>query len=418
MRRVSVLMLILIIVPLGGAILLLERKNFFEFAGGSLNLAGITTKDAREDIENQKPLLNPPEIIKGIYATNWSMSNSSKINYFLNLIDNTELNAIVIDIKDYTGIVPYKTDIGLVNQYHAWEKRILKPNQLIKDLHDKGIYVIARISVFQDLRLAEARPDLALLSANTGGAWKDYKGLAWLDPSSQEVWDYNIDIATDALERGFDEINFDYIRFASDGNLKDIQYPLWDGQTLKIAAMKNFFQYLRENLSGAKISADLFGLVTINTDGLGIGQHLEYALPYFDFISPMVYPSHYFKGFIGYQNPAEAPYEVIKYSMEAAVNRAENFLQSQQASPASGGASSQQFSLSEASPQPIAKFRPWIQDFDLGADYDAEKVRAEISGWNDAAANHPELNNGWMLWNASNVYTKDALLPEQRELIQ
>src|SRR3989338_1836155 len=413
MRRLSVLMLMLIIA--GAAVfLLLERKNFFEFSSGNLNLAEIITKKVREDIENQKPLPNPPDIIKGIYATNWSMTNSNKVDYFLNLIDSTELNAIIIDIKDYTGIVPYKTDIDLVNQYHAWEKRILKPNQLIKDLHDKGIYVIARISVFQDLHLAKARPDLALISASAGSTWKDYKGLTWLDSSSQEVWDYNIDIARDALDRGFDEINFDYIRFASDGNLKDIQYPFWDGQTLKITAMRTFFEYLRNNLPDAKLSADLFGLTTINTDGLGIGQHLEYALPHFDFIAPMVYPSHYFKGFIGYPNPAEAPYEVIKYSMETAVNRAADFLQSRRVDLANSQSTQQENNNSNVSPEnkPIAKFRPWLQDFDLGADYDSEKVRAEISGWNDAAINHPELNNGWMLWNASNVYTKGALLPE------
>ncbi|MBI2024560.1 MAG: hypothetical protein HYT03_00495 [Candidatus Harrisonbacteria bacterium] len=351
------------------------------------------------DIEPQKPLENPPEIVKAVYATSWSASNEKKLNYLINLIKQTELNAIVIDIKDYSGYIVYNTDLELPKKYDAVELRIPNLNKLIKRLHDEDIYIIGRISAFQDQRYAIARPDLALHSSSTGAVWKDFKGLTWMDQSSREVWDYNLDIAEEIVNRGFDEINFDYIRFASDGNVKDISYPFWDEKTLKIHVMRDFFKYMRWRLPDEKISADLFGLVTVNTDGLGIGQHLEFALPYFDVIAPMVYPSHYAKTFIGFQNPAEHPYEVVKYSMDTALYRAKiyeaNLLE--------------EYGTSTPLP-PIAKFRPWLQDFDLGANYDAEKVKAQINAWDEAATNAPQYYDGWMIWNPSNVYTKEALI--------
>ncbi len=342
------------------------------------------------DIDPQPKLSNPPEVIKAIYATSWSVSSEKKLQYLLNLIDSTELNAIVIDVKDYSGYIAYNTDLALPKMYDAVEIRMPTLNRLIKRLHDKNIYIIGRISVFQDVRLALARPDLALYSSSTGAVWKDRKGLAWMDSSSKEVWDYNIAVANEILSRGFDEANFDYVRFASDGKMSDIKYPVWDETTLKVNVMRDFYAYVRNQIPSAPISADLFGLTTINTDGLGIGQHLEYALPSFDAVAPMTYPSHYAAGFIGLQNPAAYPYEVVKYSMDTALTRAEKL-------------------AVVASTTPIGKLRPWIQDFDIGADYDAEKVRAQIKAWEDAASNSPEFFGGWMIWSPSNVYTRGAL---------
>ncbi len=343
------------------------------------------------DIEPQLPLADPPLRIKAIYSTSWSAASEKKLQYLIGLIKETELNAIVIDVKDYSGLVLYNTDLELPKKYEAVEPRISQLNKLIKRLHDEGIYVIGRISVFQDQRLAAARPDLALYSSTTGQTWKDYKGLTWMDTASHEVWDYNIAVAKEILARGFDEANFDYIRFASDGDLNDIKYPFWDEKTLKTKIVREFFEYLRSAIPSGKLSADLFGLVTVNKDGLGIGQHLEYAWPNFEAIAPMAYPSHYFPGFIGLEKPAEHPYEVVKYSMDSAVKRIEDF-------------------KIYASTTPMtAKMRPWFQDFDLGADYDAVKVRAQIKAWDDAVAGHPDLDGGWMLWSPSNIYTKEAL---------
>ena len=336
------------------------------------------------DIEPQPQLSNPPEVIKAIYATNWSAGSERKISALISLIRDTELNAIVIDIKDYSGYVGYNTELALPKQYRAVELRIPRLNTLIKRLHDEGIYVIGRISVFQDQRLALARPELALQSSSTKSVWKDHKGLSWMDTASRDVWDYNIAIAREILTRGFDEVNFDYIRFASDGALSDIIFPVWDSTTLKTHVVRNFFKYMREKLPNATISADLFGLVTVNTDGLGIGQQLEYAFPYFDAIAPMVYPSHYYKGFIGYQNPAAFPYEVVHYSMERAVARLVAYRKAQ-IEKSNTASSSEQFAIGDLPVRQaglrFATLRPWLQDFDLGADYDAENIRAQIRGF-------------------------------------
>lgn len=410
----------LILIASAGLIFLGTSVNSFEFdknpeEGVSDNLPEVpeaegpvdeqqTTSDKQQatssqavvssgiaDIEPQEPLSNPPSVIKAIYATSWSASSQSRMDYLINLINTTELNAIVIDIKDYSGFIAYDTNVPEVGEYGAEEIRIAKPNALIKRLHDNGIYVIARQTIFQDPVLAKARPDLAIKNSVTGEVWKDRKGLSWMDPASKEVWDYNIAIAKDAADRGFDEINFDYIRFPSDGDLSVISYPFYNASTtLKTTAMANFFRYLDENLNGVKTSADLFGLSTVNYDGLGIGQIIEDAYKSFDYVAPMVYPSHYANGFQGYQNPALYPYEVVNYSMETAVARLNNLK-----------------NATGAGPVVYAELRPWLQDFDLGADYTAEMVRAQIKATYDA-----DPSMGWMLWDPRNEYTKGALNSE------
>jgi len=305
----------------------------------------------------------------------------------------------VIDIKDYSGEMSYLTEVPKVEEYGKWrDLKILRPNAMIKKLHDEGIYVIARQTIFQDPVLAKARPDLALMSSSTGQQWKDHKGVMWIDAASQEAWDYNIEIANDALARGFDEINFDYIRFASDGNLDDIKYPFWDEKKLKRNVIKDFWRYLRKALPDATISADLFGLVTLNYGDVGIGQNIDDAFHYFDAIAPMVYPSHYHKGFDGYQNPAAHPYEVVYKSMLEANERLAHYMINAKIST-----STDYYLVKE--PQ----LRPWLQDFDLGAKYDADKVRAQIDATYAAATGTPV---GWMLWDPANTYTKGALLAE------
>ncbi|KKU14718.1 MAG: hypothetical protein UX23_C0010G0002 [Parcubacteria group bacterium GW2011_GWB1_45_9] len=335
-----------------------------------------------QGIENQKPLPNPPEVIKAIYVTSWIAGTPSRMNELIKLIKETELNAVVIDIKDYSGYVAYDIQNEDVIKYRAKEIRIPRVNALIKQLHDEGIYVIARTTVFQDPLLVKARPDLALKNKVSGGVWYDNKGLGWVDPAAKEAWDYNIAIAKDAAERGFDEINFDYIRFASDGKLSEIGYPFFqETTTLKQSVLRDFFEYLRKELNGIVISADLFGLVTVNYDDLGIGQSLEDAYKYFDAVAPMVYASHYARTFLGFENPAAHPYEVVNYSMASANQRLKNL-------------------------ESASKLRPWLQHFDLGAIYDAAKIKAQIQATYDAG-----VTDGWMLWDPSNryLYVREAL---------
>lgn len=386
---------------------------------------------AGRDIETQGQLANPPAMVKGIYVTGWSAGSPKKIQSLIDLVRRTELNAIVVDIKDYSGFVSYRTGIPEVAAAGAeGELRIAAPNALIKTLHDNGIYVIGRITVFQDPILAKAYPEWAFENKTTGKTWVDSKGLAWMDPATHAVWDYNIKLAQDALHRGFDEINFDYVRFASDGTLGEIQYPSWDMKTPRHTVIKNFFAYLRDAIPNGKISADLFGLATVNHEDLGIGQVIEDAYAYFDYVSPMTYPSHYAPGFLGYNSPAKYPYEVVRYSIDMAASRLMALIAKVNAPEPSSTElaaatitmtnNNDHTSMSSSSfngHRIFAKLRPWVQDFDLGATYTAAMVRKQIDAIDDAMKNASGTDmsahhGGWLIWNAANNYTIGSLNPE------
>jgi len=332
------------------------------------------------------PEIRQPQIIKAIYVTSWSASTENYINYVIDIVKNTEINGVVIDLKDWSGFVAYNTAVPEAEKYGAKSIRIRNIKDLIQRLHEEGIYLIARITVFQDPILAGARPDLAIHSeSDPDSLWFDKSGLAWIDPAAKESWDYNIAIAKEAASLGFDEINFDYIRFPSDGNLRDMSFPLWDENVPRHLVMREFFEYMRQELPDVNLSIDLFGLSTVNLDDMGIGQVIEDAFEYFDYVCPMVYPSHYAPGFLGYQNPADYPYEVIKYSIDRGLERL--------------------VALDPAEERSV-RLRPWLQDFNLGAVYDEKMVKAEIQAVYDATKDD---FSGFMLWNSSNVYTGEAL---------
>jgi hypothetical protein len=355
---------------------LLEKRGEFLI---KVHGPDVVTKDL---IEKKEPIYS-----KGIYLTSYTASNH-RLEVLLDLVKRTELNTMVIDIKDYTGRVSFDTNSDLINEIGSERILIKDIKALIDRLHEEGVYVIARIAVFEDNYLPGERPDLALKTRN-GNLWRDFKGLTWVDPSSQEVWDYNIEIAKEAARVGFDEINLDYIRFPSDGATALISYPFWDGKTLKKEIIKQFFEYFNQKIKpmGVFISADLFGLTLTSPNDLNIGQWLEYAALYFDYICPMVYPSHYPTGFRGFENPAVYPYEVIYGGLTIGIERLA--------------------SVSASVPgKPVARLRPWLQDFDMGAIYDVRMVNLEKKAVYDAGA------YGWLLWNPSNVYTEGALEEE------
>lgn len=327
--------------------------------------------------------IKTPNSVKAIYMTSCVSATPKLREVLLDIAKSTEINSIVIDIKDFTGTITFNPDGEKFrgNGGRGCKSKDLK--EFIHTLHENGIYVIGRISVFQDHFLVDKKPELAVKRKSNGEIWKDHKGISWFDAGSKEIWDYVIDLAKESYTLGFDEINFDYIRFPSDGNMDDIYYPFSNGK-VKSEVIKEFFSYLKENLKvvGMPISADVFGMTTTNYNDLNIGQILEHALENFDYIAPMVYPSHYPPGFLNFPNPAEKPYEVIKYSMDIAFTRAV---------------------IASSSPN---KLRPWLQDFNLGSNYDAEKIRMQIQATYDSGL------NSWMLWNASNRYTASALLEE------
>jgi len=345
-------------------------------------------------------LSNPPKIIKAVYVTGYSAGTKKYLNYLTNIFKTTEINSVVIDIKDYSGLVSYDSLAPDVKKYNLYNNAIPDINALVKFFHDKNIYVIGRIAVFEDPGYSKSRPELAIYNKNQTTnlsqpvLWQDNNKLSWMDPSSKEVWDYNISLAKDAFYHGFDEINFDYVRFPTDGNKDSMGFPVYNGKTMKSEIIKEFFNYTRQNLAGEKISVDLFGQTTTNTDDMGIGQVIENAFENFDYISPMVYPSHYIDGFMGFSNPADHPYDIIKYSMSTALTRENSFLKQRQGLPT-------------PIMVPLAKFRPWLQDFNMGADYTSDMVKAEIQATQDSlGADY----NGFMLWNPSNIYTQGAIM--------
>lgn len=322
-----------------------------------------------------------PFSTKGVYVT-FRTAGSDRINEIIDLIKRTELNAVVIDLKDYTGRIPFKTNSEIIKKAGSEKIFIKDIKDLIYKLHQENIYTIARIAVFEDDYLPRERTDLALKRAG-GGIWEDNNGLAWVDPASHEVWDYNLEVAKEAIKVGFDEINFDYIRFPSDGSTGNIIYPFWDGKTLKKEVIRQFFEYVHQRMKplGTPISADLFGLTLTGHDDLGIGQWLEYALPNFDYICPMVYPSHYAPMFLGFEDPAEHPYEIIYDGLKSGNERIA--------------------SLSVEFPEkPMAKLRPWLQDFNMGAIYDANMIEFQKKAVYDGGG------FGWLLWNPRNIYTE------------
>lgn len=333
--------------------------------------------------------LETPEPLKGLYMTACVAGTNSWRDSLKQLIETTELNAIVIDIKDYTGIVSFPNDFPKLNSGRGCVVSDMKI--FIHELHKAGIYVIGRISVFQDPSYTSLFPTLAVRKKSDGEVWKDFKGLSFIDVGAVSYWDYIVALSQEAYELGFDELNYDYVRYPSDGNMQDTYYP-WTGTTTKPEMLKSFFAYLHDKLksSGVKLSVDLFGMTTTVETDMNIGQLLENTFPYFDYVSPMVYPSHYPATWNGFANPAEYPYEVVKIAMTGALSREEKWRIS-----------------SNLATSTASKLRPWLQDFNLGATYGPDKVQAQIKATYDVGL------TSWMLWNAGNIYTVGALLPSE-----
>lgn len=356
----------------------------FLFSGPSLpeTFSSYVSNDAPgspaiiAELPRQKP---EKREVKGVYLPAHIAANPDAIAKTIALVDTTELNAVVIDIKDYLGFVSYESAVPFVVELGTWRKTLGTTDAvraLLDTLHRHGIYAIARQTVFQDSALAERRPDLAFQHIS-GGLWRDHAGLAWLNPEQQEVRDYVAAIATEAIDLGFDEVQFDYIRFPSDGNLKTIVFT--HGEQDRHSVIREFFSFLSDTLEDepAWISFDLFGFVMERHNGLSIGQRLEDAVGFADYLSPMMYPSHYPSGHLGLSNPAAFPALVIDHGMQAG--------------------------MPYVASSTRTAFRPWLQAFHIGAYYDAVKIRAQI----DAVEKYS--NGGWLLWNPLGRYITGGL---------
>ncbi len=330
--------------------------------------------------------LPTPKPVRAIYMTSWVAGVPTWRAKILKFIDDTEINALVIDVKDYTGV--FVTE------------RAPDVEDFIRELHAHNIYVIGRVSAFQDQAYVTSHPELAVRRKDNGGVWGDRKGIHWLDAGSHEAWDYIAKVSRDAYALGFDEINLDYIRFPSDGDMQNASYPaslkLRRASTTadldKASVLKSFYQYITNDLHKDNIivSADLFGMTTTAIDDMGIGQVLENALPFFDYVAPMVYPSHFPPQFNGWANPNKVPGEIIAFSMGEAVKRARILDGFSSTTPAG-----------TYSPT-AAKLRPWLQDFDYGGQYGEPEVRAQKS------ATYSVGLDSWMMWDPGVKYTPSA----------
>ncbi len=329
-----------------------------------------------EKQQEEENILPERVAVKGIYATGYT-AGSQNIERLIDLIDKTELNALVLDIKDASGYLTTPLQLDTELSVNAFAYKIKDLNGLVARLKEKDIYAIARIVVFKDPVAAGKYPELAV-QKKSGGIWRDYQGKAWTNPFKKEVWDYNLAVALAAARAGFQEIQFDYVRFPADGPLKEVVYPGGKGKN-KAETIAEFLAYARERLrrEGVYVSADVFGLTCSAQDDLGIGQKIELIAAGTDYVSPMVYPSHYAPGSYGIKNPNASPYRTVYRSLTDAVYKTRG----------TGSI-----------------IRPWLQDFSYGYPYGAKEVRAQIKATYDAGLKE------WILWNPSNHYTGSALL--------
>jgi hypothetical protein len=347
----------------------------FRACGYARTMVPVPASPEKRPLEVRLKPIKP----KALYLTNYGIGDRSLRGNALKLVSETEVNALVIDVKGDRGMLTYRSDIPLAAEIGAQKLIIVKDIKgLLDTLKEKGIYTIARIVVFKDNVLGAARPDLAIKTAD-GQLWRDREGLLWMDASKEEVWNYNIDIAEEAARNGFDEIQFDYVRFPDQ---KGPTYEMENTETNRVNAISGFLQEARKRLIPYNVflAADIFGYVAWNLNDTHIGQRLDRMAASVDYLALMLYPSGFQFGIPGYTNPVAHPYEIIFRSLERARQR---------------------------SGLPAVRFRPWLQGF---RDYAFDKRNffgPEIRTQIDAADAFG--SGGWMLWNPRNVYLSEGL---------
>ncbi len=322
----------------------------------------------------------PPQ--HGVHISGWGAGSVKTRRRLIGDIKAAGLNTVVIALKEYDGIM-FVPGVPLAKEIGSYARAIPDLPGMVKEFHDAGLYTVGRIALFKDDTLARRKPELAVHRPD-GSLWLDKK-CAWADPYRKEVWQYNIDIASRAVAAGFDEIQFDYIRFPADGDVKNCRYSKKDRSKQTDAAdLVAFLDFARTTLKpmGAKLSIAIFGLTTTANDGMGIGQHLDAMGSQVDYVSPMMYPSHYHKGEYGIPDPNRDPYKTIHLGLREASDKL-------------GGE--------------IWRLRPYLQDFSLfGVHYGPDKVKAQI-----LAAQRMGVNS-WILWNPQNRYTWSAIPKEEK----
>ncbi|HEX2204919.1 MAG TPA: putative glycoside hydrolase [Longimicrobium sp.] len=327
-----------------------------------------------------------PDSVRALYVNAWAAGSRSRMRELIRVADETEINAFVIDIKESdTYLTHDSTAIPLAKEIGADQRPGSKwLPALVDTLRAHGIYPIARIVVFKDRMLAEKKPDMAIRSTS-GGTWLDQKGKPWVNPYDRRVWDYNIAIAREALDMGFAEVQWDYVRFpdVTESMRRTMAFP-GAGEKSRADNIHDFIVYSKQRLAEYQVpvTADVFGLVTHLEGDVGIGQNWEKVITAADAVLPMVYPSHYYAGMYGFQRPNAHPYELVRVSMQDAVERTR---------------------LVQAEGKKTGEIVPWLQAFTAdylrdGITYGAGHVRNQIQATYDAGL------KSWVLWNPGSNY--------------
>jgi hypothetical protein len=366
-----------------------DEDGAYELAGlpadGTLiyKMPGYRLVELTVGDEMSRDVTMEPFEARALYAPSAVFEAPGRLDAMLDLLDRTEANALVIDVKETDGRLYYATDLPSAVEVGAVrETPVFELEELLPMLKERGIYTIARMVVMKDNTSALARPELAVRNSATGEPWRDNIGGAWLDPSAPGVAEYVASIAGDLADKGFDEVQLDYIRFYSDGpfNVADTNLP--NTQSFRLPAIQRVLRVVSQELETTRtfLGADVFPIAFIVPDDQGIGQRPEVIMPYVDYVSPMVYPSHYGPGVFGFEVPNNFPYEVVDETLQIMNGQKEGM--------------------------PVV-IRPWIQDFGYGSfpPYTAGQVQAEMTAAADNEA------KGWMIWNARALFTEAALGP-------
>lgn len=328
-----------------------------------------------------------PTNVKGIYAkagTLWQ-----KFDSLLKMIDETELNTIVVDIKDDDGRLTCELSGELIDKYGTISNYAVDVAAMMKTLKEHNVYMVARIVTFKDNTLVKKAPELGI-HLKDGSVYQDNSKVGWLNPLNKEVLDFYVDIARNLKELGFDEINFDYVRFPTEGRISELKLEMDGEEITRIDAITAAVKYLCEQIKplGLYVSADVFGgVIKSAVDQRSVGQDYCELSKYLDYICPMIYPSHYGDGYYGVDHPDTQPYKIVYNAM----------LDSNKV--LSG--------IPEGNHRAVV--RPWLQDFTASylrhyIRYGKEEVRTQIEAVYDSG------QTSWLLWNAAVVYTEDALM--------
>jgi len=339
--------------------------------------------------DSVKPIVHvpTPDTLRGLYVNRWA-ALGSKLRQLIEVAKKTEVNALVIDVKDDRGFVLYRSDVPLAREIGAdtadghWMSAT-KVRAMLDTMIANGIYPIARIVVAKDPLLASKKLDLAIKRKSDQQPWLDKNGRPWLDPHQPAVWQYAADLAREAYQLGFSEVQFDYVRFPDEKRLiSETVYPLANGR-VRAQVIRDQLGFVRKALKphGIPVTADVFGLTATDTTDMGIGQRWEMFVDQVDVVLPMIYPSHFAPGTYKLRNPNARPYETIDHALKDAKRRS---------APVANA----------------AKIIPWYQDFTLGPPhYYAQHIRAQKK------AGYDNGFQSWILWNPKSNYTIAALEP-------